>query len=134
MFDGSELRLVLLKLIEEESRHGYDLIRAIEEMPAGEYTSSPGMIYPTLNFLEDGGPIRQVESDDSRKIFKITKDGRVEPEDKAEEVEALMDRLSTHGKRYAKIDSAAVKRAMGNRFAVLGHRLSVKGIDEALPD
>ncbi|WP_299322294.1 PadR family transcriptional regulator [Parasphingopyxis sp.] len=132
MFDGGELRLVLLKLIEEEPRHGYDLIRAIEEMTAGDYTPSPGIIYPTLSFLEDGGLIKPVDSDDSRKTFKITKDGKAELEEKAEEVEALMDRLSRHGKRHAKGDSAAVKRAMGNLFAVLGHRLTEKGLDDAL--
>ncbi|NNC73102.1 MAG: PadR family transcriptional regulator [Sphingomonadaceae bacterium] len=132
MFDGGELRLVLLKLIEEEPRHGYDLIRAIEDMTAGEYAPSPGIIYPTLSFLEDGGLIKPVDSDDSRKTFKITKDGKAELKDKAEEVEALMNRLAQHGKRHGSGDSAAVKRAVGNLFAVLGHRLSEKGIDEAL--
>ncbi len=132
MFDGGELRLVLLKLIEEEPRHGYDLIRAIEDMTAGEYAPSPGIIYPTLSFLEDGGLIKPVDSDDSRKTFKITKKGKSELKDKADEVEALMERLSRHGRRNNSGDSAAVKRAMGNLFAVLGHRLSAKGIDEAL--
>lgn len=132
MFDGGELRLVLLKLIEEEPRHGYDLIRAIEDMTAGEYAPSPGIIYPTLSFLEDGGLIKPIKSDDSRKTFKITKRGRAELEEKAEEVEALMERLSSHGERHSGGGGASVKRAMGNLFAVLGHRLSEKGIDEDL--
>lgn len=132
MFDSGELRLVLLQLIADEPRHGYDLIRAIEEMTGGDYAPSPGIIYPTLNFLEDGELIKPVESDDSRKTFKISKTGKAELKKKAEEVEALMDRLSRHGKRHSKGDSAAVKRAMGNLFAVLGHRLSAKGIDEDL--
>jgi DNA-binding PadR family transcriptional regulator len=132
MFDSGELRLVLLKLIPDEPRHGYDPIRAIEEITAGEYTPSPGIIYPTLNFLEDGALIKPVESDDSRKTFKISKGGKAELKEKAEEVEALMARLEGLGQRETKVDSAAIKRAMGNLFAVLGHRLSAKGIDEDL--
>ena len=48
MFDGGELRLVLLKLIADEPRHGYDLIREIEELTGGAYAPSPGVVYPTL--------------------------------------------------------------------------------------
>ena len=101
-------------------------------MTAGEYAPSPGIIYPTLNFLEDGALIKPVESDDSRKTFKISKGGKAELKEKAEEVEALMARLEGLGQRETKVDSAAIKRAMGNLFAVLGHRLSAKGIDEDL--
>ncbi len=53
MFEGGELRLVLLKLIADEPRHGYDLIRAVEELTGGEYAPSPGVVYPTLTLLQD---------------------------------------------------------------------------------
>ena len=53
MFDGGELRLVLLKLIADEPRHGYDLIRQIEELTGGTYAPSAGVIYPTLTMLDD---------------------------------------------------------------------------------
>jgi hypothetical protein len=53
MFESGELRLVLLKLIADEPRHGYDLIRAIEELTGGEYAPSPGVVYPTLTLLQD---------------------------------------------------------------------------------
>jgi len=52
-FSGDELRLLLLKLIEPAPSHGYDLIRAIEEMSGGAYVPSPGVIYPTLTLLAD---------------------------------------------------------------------------------
>ncbi len=132
MFDSGELKLVLLKLIEEEPRHGYDLIRAIEDMTGGEYAPSPGIIYPTLSFLEDGGLIAPVDSDDSRKTFEITDDGRAELEEREREVDELMSRLSRHGDRAKRYDKSGVKRAMGNLFAVLGNRLSVRGIDDDL--
>src|SRR5215213_8788664 len=52
MFEGGELRLVLLKLIADEPRHGYELIKAIEDLTEGEYSPSPGVVYPALNMLE----------------------------------------------------------------------------------
>ena len=52
MFDSGELRLVLLKLIADQPRHGYDLIRAIEELTNGAYAPSPGVVYPTLTMLQ----------------------------------------------------------------------------------
>ena len=59
MFESGELRLVLLKLIADEPRHGYDLIRAIEELTGGEYAPSPGVVYPTLTLLQDMGQIEE---------------------------------------------------------------------------
>ena len=59
MFEGGELRLVLLKLIADQPRHGYELIKAIEEMTDGEYAPSPGVVYPTLTMLEDMGLIAE---------------------------------------------------------------------------
>ncbi len=58
MFGSGELRLVLLKLIADEPRHGYDLIRAIEALTGGDYAPSPGVVYPTLTMLADMGLIR----------------------------------------------------------------------------
>src|ERR671912_2565602 len=66
MFESGELRLVLLKLIADEPRHGYDLIRAIEDLTGGEYAPSPGVIYPTLTLLQDMGLIEEATADDTR--------------------------------------------------------------------
>lgn len=127
MFDNGELRLVLLKLIADEPRHGYDLIKAIEEMTEGGYAPSPGIIYPTLSFLEDGGLIAQKESEGSRKIFAITEDGRKELADKADEVDELTGRLDEAGDRRrarAERHGAPVGRAIGNLMAALGNRVA----------
>ena len=59
MFAGGELRLLLLRLIADESRHGYELIKAIEELTGGEYAPSPGVVYPTLSLLVDEGQDRR---------------------------------------------------------------------------
>src|SRR5205085_5536627 len=81
MFEGGELRLVLLKLIADEPRHGYDLIRAIEDLTGGEYAPSPGIIYPTLTLLQDMGLIEEAAGEGARKPFQATDEGRAHLEE-----------------------------------------------------
>ena len=63
MFGSGELRLVMLKLLADEPRHGYELIKAVEDLTGGSYAPSPGTVYPTLSLLEDEGAIFQSTSD-----------------------------------------------------------------------
>ena len=90
MFESGELRLVLLKLIADEPRHGYDLIRAIEEITGGEYAPSPGIIYPTLTLLQDMGHIEEAPGEGARKPFQATEEGRAHLAEKEHEVEAAV--------------------------------------------
>ena len=124
VFDSGELRLVLLKLIEEAPRHGYDLIREIEARTGGAYAPSPGVIYPTLTLLGDMGLIGEAASEGAKKQFAITEAGRAELVAKADEVAALLNRLSAMGEQRAKTDGAPIRRAMGNLRAVLQNRLA----------
>ena len=123
MFDGGELRLVLLKLIADTPRHGYDLIRRIEELTGGAYAPSPGVVYPTLTLLDDMGLIEARQADGAKKLFAVTDAGTVHLAENAEIVEALMARLAEVGVERARTDSASVRRAMGNLREVLIHRL-----------
>ena len=123
MFSGSELRLVLLKLIEESPRHGYDLIREIEERTAGAYAPSPGVVYPTLTMLADMSLIDERPSDDAKKVFAITTAGQAHLTEREEEVAALMERLGAMGAMRARSNGGPVRRAMGNLRQVLQHRL-----------
>jgi DNA-binding PadR family transcriptional regulator len=75
MFAGGELRLVLLRLVAEQDRHGYELIKAIEELTGGEYAPSPGVVYPTLSLLVDEGLLAEVAGEGSRKAFTVTEAG-----------------------------------------------------------
>ncbi|WP_414713277.1 PadR family transcriptional regulator [Sphingopyxis sp.] len=131
MFDGGELRLVLLKLIADEPRHGYDLIRHIEELTGGSYAPSPGVIYPTLTMLDDMGLIEAQQSDGAKKLFAITDAGRAELETNAEIVEAAIARLTAVGEETQRTDSASVRRAMGNLRQVLMNRLGDRDLDNA---
>ena len=123
VFDSAELRLVLLKLISDQARHGYDLIRAIEEMTAGAYSPSPGVVYPTLTLLSDMGHIREEQSDGSRKTFSITPDGAAFLEERKAEVERLIARLTEMASVRERVDATAIRRAMGNLRTVLINRL-----------
>jgi DNA-binding PadR family transcriptional regulator len=127
MFDGGELKLVLLKLIDDAPRHGYDLIREIEERTGGAYAPSPGVIYPTLTLLDDMGLIEGV-ADGTKKQFAITDAGRAELDAKAAELTVLMDRLAELGAQRAKTDTGPVSRAMGNLRAVLANRVTAEGV------
>src|SRR3546814_7119269 len=95
MFESGELRLVLLKLIADQPRHGYDLIRAVEEMTGGEYAPSPGVVYPTLTMLLDMGLIEEAEAEGARKAFSITPDGEAELAEKAERSEEHTSELKS---------------------------------------
>ena len=132
MFEGGELRLVLLKLIADEPRHGYDLIRAIEDLTGGEYAPSPGVVYPTLTLLQDMNLIEEAAGEGPRKPFQATDEGRTYLEERAEEVQALFDRLADLKPRGENMAGPAVGRAVKNLMTALGHRLKAEGFDEDL--
>lgn len=135
MFGHGELRLLLLKLIGDEPRHGYELIKAIEEMTAGSYAPSPGAVYPTLSLLEDEGAIREVAGgDEPRKAFEATDKGREELEARKDEADALVERLSDHGQRHAERGKAFATpemfRALGNLAQVVKMKARGGKLDE----
>ncbi|PLX36508.1 MAG: PadR family transcriptional regulator [Hyphomicrobiales bacterium] len=120
---SDDLRLVVLKLVAEEPRHGYDLIRAIEEASQGVYAPSPGVIYPALSVLQDMGLIEEVDSSGPRKVFTTTEKATAELETNAETVRRLFDRLATLGGRIGERDINPIFRAMDNLKAALRARI-----------
>jgi len=132
MFESGELRLVLLKLIAGEPRHGYDLIRAIEELTGGEYAPSPGVVYPTLTLLQDMGQIEEAPGDGPRKPFQATDEGRAQLEERKEEVDALFERLTDLKPREGSVAGPAIGRAIKNLMTALSHRVGRDGLDEEL--
>jgi DNA-binding PadR family transcriptional regulator len=132
MFESGELRLVLLKLIADEPRHGYDLIRAIEDLTGGEYAPSPGVVYPTLTLLQDMGLIGEAPGEGPRKAFQATDEGRAHLEERSEEVEALFERLADLKPSARTTAGPAIGRAVKNLMTALSHRVSRDGFDEEL--
>jgi DNA-binding PadR family transcriptional regulator len=111
-FEGSELKLLLLGLIAEGPRHGYDLIRDIEERTGGGYAPSPGVVYPTLTLLDEMGLIQEVKEEGARKRFAITDAGRAHLAEQKATVDAIIERLGAIGAREKRGDSAPIRRAM----------------------
>ena len=132
VFESGELRLVLLKLIADEPRHGYDLIRAIEELTGGEYAPSPGVIYPTLTLLQDMGLIEEADAEGSRKAFAATDEGRAHLDEKGDEVEALFERLEELAPDTRNLGGAPLGRAIKNLMNALGNRVRREGFHEEL--
>src|SRR5690349_9875779 len=132
VFESGELRLVLLKLIADEPRHGYDLIRAVEELTGGEYAPSPGVIYPTLTLLQDMGLIEEAPGDGPRKSYQVTGEGLAHLEERSEEVEGLFERLRDLAPRESQSAGPAIGRAVKNLMTALRNRVGRDGFDDDL--
>ncbi|MFP9135743.1 PadR family transcriptional regulator [Devosia sp. XGJD_8] len=98
MLASGDLRLVALYLIEQQPRHGYDLIKAIEEKSAGFYTPSPGIVYPALTFLEEAGYVTS-QTDGNKKLYTITDEGRAHLSDNREAIESTLAFLAKAGEQ-----------------------------------
>jgi DNA-binding PadR family transcriptional regulator len=94
MFEQGDLRYVVLRLLEEKPRHGYEIIKALEERFGGAYAPSPGTVYPTLQLLEDLGYSRVVPSEDGKKVYEITDAGRAHLAENRETVDNIFDRIA----------------------------------------
>jgi len=91
-FQKGDLKYVILDLLNDKPRHGYEIIRELEELSHGLYTPSPGAVYPTLQMLEEMGYATAVERD-GRKVYTITEAGinfLTERKDSADEVRSQM--------------------------------------------
>jgi DNA-binding PadR family transcriptional regulator len=88
VFSHGRLRLYLLKLLDESPRHGYDVIRLLEDRFMGLYAPSPGTIYPRLQRLEAEGLVTQSQ-EGGRKVYRITDAGREELAGRREELDEL---------------------------------------------
>ena len=132
VFESGQLRLVLLKLIADEPRHGYDLIRAIEELTGGQYAPSPGIVYPTLTLLQDMGFIEEAEAEGQRKAYSATDEGHAHLDEKSDEVDEIFERLEELAPRSRHSGGPPIGRAVRNLMTALSHRVGRDGFDEDL--
>lgn len=95
-----ELRLIVLSLIAETPRHGYEIIKALEERSRGFYSPSPGVIYPTLTYLEEAGHAAS-SAEGNKKVYTITDAGRTHLEQNRTEAEAILSRIEWIGARLS---------------------------------
>lgn len=97
MFDQGDLKLVILRLLDEKPRHGYEIIKELEERSQGRYTPSAGAVYPTLTMLEDLGYAVVQPEEGGKKVYVITDAGRAHLAENQPVVDELFDRVSQIG-------------------------------------
>jgi DNA-binding PadR family transcriptional regulator len=115
MFESGEMKFVILRLLKEKPRHGYEVIKALEEKLAGYYTPSAGTVYPTLQLLEDEGYVRVVETD-GKKVYHVTPEGERYLEEHRDLLDEIIDRVRETvrdfaGGGFGEVQSAFAKLA-----------------------
>lgn len=123
-FAHGDLRLVILHLIEEKPRHGYEVIKAIEDQVAGTYSPSPGVIYPTLTLLEELGYVTVTAEEGTRKLHTITDQGRAFLEANRPALQALLARMDEASRRQGDGPAPQIVRAMENLKLAMRLRMS----------
>jgi DNA-binding PadR family transcriptional regulator len=98
--DG-DLRLVVLALLAEQPRHGYDVIKALEERSRGAYSPSPGVVYPTLTYLEEAG-YASASAEGNKKVYAITEAGKAHLEENRDIAEMILSGMQEFGDRMAR--------------------------------
>jgi len=93
-FEQGDLKYVILRLLEEKPRHGYEIIKDLEGRFGGSYAPSPGTVYPTLTMLEDLGYARVVPEEGGKKIYEITDEGRKHLAEHSSTVDDIFERIS----------------------------------------
>jgi DNA-binding PadR family transcriptional regulator len=106
-FDAADLQLIILALLAEQPRHGYELIKILEERSGGFYVPSPGVIYPALTYLEETG-LAEVEVSGTKKLYRITENGQTRVDENRALIEVTLAKLSRIGEKMAH-----VKRVFG---------------------
>jgi DNA-binding PadR family transcriptional regulator len=123
-FDHGDLRLLILQLIDEKPRHGYEIIKDIEEKLAGTYSPSPGVVYPTLTMLEELGHATVDAADGGKKLYAITEEGRAHLAANRTAVNAILARMAEFNEAQGGGPAPQILRAMENLRVALRLRLS----------
>jgi DNA-binding PadR family transcriptional regulator len=97
LFDAGALRYIVLQLIAEKPRHGYEIIKEIEQTIGGGYSPSPGVIYPLLSMLQDQGYV-SVTPDGNKNLHTITPEGKAFLDENRSFVDAIQERMSAKGR------------------------------------
>ncbi len=123
MFDQGDLKFVVLALIAEQPRHGYEIIKEIESRVGGAYAPSPGVIYPLLTMLEEMGQVELSPSDGAKKLFAITEQGKEELAANKANVDALFARIESARESFSSGRAPQIVRAIENLRLALRLRM-----------
>jgi DNA-binding PadR family transcriptional regulator len=102
MLASGDLQLIVLALLKEKPRHGYDIIKELEERSSGIYTPSPGVVYPALTYLEEAGHATS-ETEGNKKLYRITGAGTEHLEKSRSIVDETLEQLTRFGQKMARV-------------------------------
>lgn len=122
MFESGEVKYVILRLLKEKPRHGYEIIKALEEKMGGWYSPSPGTVYPTLQLLEDQGYVRVAEQE-GKKVYHITPEGEQFLEEHRDVIDDIFDRVRDAVRGFAGGSMGDLNQVFA-RVAGLAYRLA----------
>ena len=114
VFEQGDLKYVILRLLAEKPRHGYEIIKELEERFGGAYAPSPGTVYPTLTMLEDLGYARAKPEEGGRKIYEITDEGRKHLEEHSATVDDIFERIAKFVEGFFDAPMSDLKRSMAS--------------------
>ncbi|HHA1405463.1 TPA: PadR family transcriptional regulator [Enterobacter ludwigii] len=130
-FGHGDLRLVILDILTRNASHGYELIKAIENMTQGNYTPSPGVIYPTLDYLQDQTYITITEEENGRKRIAITVAGQQWLDENQEQLAQIQARIKARSVGFQLRKNPQMKRALDNFKAVLDLKVNQGELSDA---
>jgi DNA-binding PadR family transcriptional regulator len=113
VFEQGDLKYVILKMLAEKPRHGYEIIKELEERFGGAYSPSAGTVYPTLTLLEDLGYASVIPEEGGKKVYSITPEGEKYLEENKGAVEDIFERISDFGSNIFGESMMEVNRAFG---------------------
>lgn len=113
MFEQGDLKYVILRLLAEKPRHGYEIIKELEERFSGAYAPSAGTVYPTLTLLEDLGYATVTPQEGGKKVYSITPEGEKYLEENKGAVEDIFERISEFGSSFLSEAVMDVNKAVG---------------------
>ncbi len=131
MFDQGDLKLVILRLLDEKPRHGYEIIKEIEDRFGGTYSPSPGTVYPTLTLLEDLGYARAMPEEGGKKIYEITDEGRQHLKENERTIDDIFTRIEEFAQSIFGEPMMEVNRGLKNvASAVYGSKRSGRSAEQ----
>ncbi|QTF07832.1 PadR family transcriptional regulator [Brenneria izadpanahii] len=130
MLDANDIRLLILHFLSQGAAHGYELIKSIEDLSKGEYTPSPGIIYPSLTLLEEMACIRALDDSATRKAYSLEAKGRTLLQQNQDSLTVIIGRLTSLAILVNNRSIPEVERAIHNMKTALNSRLSKQDLSQ----
>jgi len=130
MFEQGDMKLIITHLLSTGPQHGYDLIKGLQNMTGGDYTPSPGVIYPTLTLLEEMGLAALVSQEGGKKLYAITEEGRQYLAGEEPLLARILERLASSSTVARGRQNPVIERAIQNFKMALHLRLAQSPLPE----